>query len=118
RQWWLARDGGRGAVRCAAVALLWAALLAPATLPWYFTWALVLGAALPWPRRSLAWAVAGSTWLVLCTYPTGEDALKSWPYQLGIVAVSLLAAAALSDRDPLGLSGRLRRIDPAQAAAR
>ncbi|MGH3855105.1 MAG: polyprenol phosphomannose-dependent alpha 1,6 mannosyltransferase MptB [Pseudonocardiaceae bacterium] len=118
RQWWLARDGGRKAVRCAAVALLWAALLAPATLPWYFTWALVLGAALPWPRRSRAWVVAGSTWLVMCNYPTGEDALKSWPYQLAIVAVSLLAAAALPHRDPLGLGGRPRLIDPAPAAAR
>jgi len=94
------------------------ALLAPATLPWYFTWALVLGAALPWPRRSLAWAVAGSTWLVLCSYPTGEDALSSWPYQLGIVAGSLVAAAALLRRDPLGLRRRTHLVEPAPVAAR
>jgi alpha-1,6-mannosyltransferase len=103
RQWWLARDGGPAAIRRAALTLLWAALLAPATLPWYLTWALVLGAALPWSRRSLAWAVAGSTWLVLCTYSTGEDAFTAWPYQLAMTAVSLVAATALLRRDPLGL---------------
>ncbi|MGH3717521.1 MAG: polyprenol phosphomannose-dependent alpha 1,6 mannosyltransferase MptB [Pseudonocardiaceae bacterium] len=118
RQWWLARDGGPPAVRRAALALLWAALLAPATLPWYFTWALVLGASLAWPRRSLACAVAGSTWLVLCSYPTGEDALTSWPYQIAMVAVSLVAATALLRRDPLGLRGRAHLVDPAPAGAR
>jgi alpha-1,6-mannosyltransferase len=117
RQWWLARDGGPQAVLRAALALLWLALLAPATLPWYFTWALVLGAALPWSQRSLAWAVAGSTWLVLCTYPTGEDALTSWPYQLGMVAVSLVAATALLRRDPLGLRRRTHLIEPVPVAA-
>jgi alpha-1,6-mannosyltransferase len=118
RQWWLAADGGPQALRHAAFTLLWAALLAPATLPWYFTWALVLGAALAWPQRSLAWVIAGSTWLVLCTYPTGEDALRSWPYQLGVAAVSLLAATALRRRDPLGLRRHTPVIDPAPVAPR
>ncbi len=115
RQWWLAREGGPAAIRRAALVLLWAALLAPATLPWYLTWTLVLAAALPWTRRSLAWAVAGSTWLVLCTYPTGEDALTSWPYQLGMVAVSLVAATALLRRDPMSLRGRSPLAHPASA---
>ncbi|MDQ3760289.1 MAG: polyprenol phosphomannose-dependent alpha 1,6 mannosyltransferase MptB [Actinomycetota bacterium] len=114
-QWWLARDGEPQAVRRAALALLWSALLAPATLPWYLTWALVLSAALSWPRRSLAWAVAGSTWLVLCTFPTGEDAFTSWPYQLGAVAVSLVAATALLRRDPLGMRGRNPLLPPVPA---
>ncbi|MGB9280787.1 MAG: polyprenol phosphomannose-dependent alpha 1,6 mannosyltransferase MptB [Pseudonocardiaceae bacterium] len=117
RQWWLARDGGPTAVRCAALALLWAALLAPATLPWYLTWALVLAAASPWPRRSLAWAVAGSTWLVLCTHPTGESAFTSWPYQLAMVAVALIAGAALLRPEPLGLPGREQLSDPVTVAA-
>ncbi|HEX2298835.1 MAG TPA: polyprenol phosphomannose-dependent alpha 1,6 mannosyltransferase MptB [Pseudonocardiaceae bacterium] len=103
RQWWLARDGGPEAVRRGAIVLLCAALLAPATLPWYLTWGLVLGAALPWRHRPLAAVVAASTWLVLCTYPTGESGLKSLVYQLATVAVSLLAAAALLRRDPLRL---------------
>jgi alpha-1,6-mannosyltransferase len=111
RQWWLARDGGPTAVRCAAIALLWSALLAPATLPWYLTWALVLAAAAPWQRNPLTLVVAGSTWLVLATYPTGESAFNSWPYQIGMMAVSLVAATALLRRDPLHVHGRPRRTD-------
>jgi alpha-1,6-mannosyltransferase len=117
RQWWLARDGAVAAVQRAALVLLWAALLAPATLPWYLTWSLVLGAALPWPRRSLAWAVAASTWLVLCTYPTGQSAFNDWPYQLEMVAVSLVAGAALLRRDALGRSDGKQRSDPVSVAA-
>nr|MDQ3826320.1 polyprenol phosphomannose-dependent alpha 1,6 mannosyltransferase MptB [Actinomycetota bacterium] len=113
RQWWLARDGGPRTISRASAALLWAALLAPATLPWYLSWALVLGAVLPWPRRRLAWVIAGSTWLVLCTYPTGESAFGSWPYQLAMVAVSLLAATSLLRPDPLGLRTRVPAIRPA-----
>ncbi|MFN2495184.1 MAG: polyprenol phosphomannose-dependent alpha 1,6 mannosyltransferase MptB [Pseudonocardiaceae bacterium] len=104
-QWWLARDGGPDAVRRAAIVLLCSALLAPATLPWYLTWSLVLGAALPWLPRALVTAVAASTWLVLCTYPTGESGLKSVPYMIGTLVVSLVAAAALLHRDPLHLRG-------------
>ncbi|MGH3694218.1 MAG: polyprenol phosphomannose-dependent alpha 1,6 mannosyltransferase MptB [Pseudonocardiaceae bacterium] len=118
RQWWLARDGGSETIRRAALVLLWAVLLAPATLPWYFSWALVLGAAVPWSRRALAWAVAASAWLVVCTYPTGEEAFTAWPYQLGMVAASLLAGATLLRSDPLGLRARARSADPAPAGAR
>ncbi|MGH3973461.1 MAG: polyprenol phosphomannose-dependent alpha 1,6 mannosyltransferase MptB [Pseudonocardiaceae bacterium] len=115
RQWWLARDGGPEAVRRAAIALLWSALLAPATLPWYFTWALVLAAALPWRRRGLALAVTVSTWLVLATYPTGESAFSSVPYHIGMVAISLVAATALLRRDPLRLRVRTQSTDPTPA---
>ena len=107
-QWWLARDGAPDAVRRAAAVLLCSALLAPATLPWYLTWGLVLGAALPWRPRALAVMTGMSTWLVLCTYPTGESGLKSWPYQLATVAVSLLAAVSLRRHDPL----RVRTATP------
>ena len=106
RQWWLARTGGPLAVRRAALVLLWAALLAPATLPWYFSWALALAAALPWAAHRLAWVVSGCTWLVLCTYPTGESAFTSWPYQLAVAAVAMLAGTALLRPDPLRLHGR------------
>jgi alpha-1,6-mannosyltransferase len=117
RQWWLARDGATAAVQRTALVLLWAALLAPATLPWYLTWSLVLGAALPWPRQSLAWVVAASTWLVLCTYPTGQSAFDHWPYQLVIVSVSLVAGAALLRRDALARPGGKQRSDPVSVVA-
>lgn len=118
RQWWLARDGGPRTISRASAVLLWAALLAPATLPWYLTWALVLGAIGPWPQRRLPWVIAGSTWLVLCTYPTGESAFASWAYQLAMVAVSLLAATSLLHPDPLGLRTRVPAIRPARASTR
>src|SRR5918997_1664237 len=116
RQWWLARDGGPEAVRRAAIALLWSALLAPATLPWYFTWALVLAAALPWRRSLLTWAVVGSTWLVLATYPTGESAFGSVPYHIGMLAIALLAGTALLRRDPLQLRVRIQRTEATENA--
>ncbi|MGH4012305.1 MAG: polyprenol phosphomannose-dependent alpha 1,6 mannosyltransferase MptB [Pseudonocardiaceae bacterium] len=115
RQWWLAREGGPVAARYAAIALLWSALLAPATLPWYFTWGLALAAGLSWRRNPLALVVAASTWLVLATYPTGESAFNAWPYQIGMVAVSLVAAAALLRRDPLHLRVRTQHTDPVPA---
>jgi alpha-1,6-mannosyltransferase len=102
-------------VRGAAHTLLWAALLAPATLPWYLSWALVLGAVLPWPRRTLGWVIAGSTWLVVCTYPTGESAFTSWPYQLAMVALALIAASSLLRPDPLGLRALIPCTGPAPA---
>ncbi|MGH3913036.1 MAG: polyprenol phosphomannose-dependent alpha 1,6 mannosyltransferase MptB [Pseudonocardiaceae bacterium] len=101
RQWWLARDGGADAVRRTAIVLLCAALLAPATLPWYYTWGLVLAAGVAWRARPLAAVVGGCTWLVLCTYPTGESGLTSLPYLIGTLAVALLAAASLLRHDPL-----------------
>ncbi|MDQ3601073.1 MAG: polyprenol phosphomannose-dependent alpha 1,6 mannosyltransferase MptB [Actinomycetota bacterium] len=115
RQWWRARDGGPDAVRQAAYILLAAAVLAPATLPWYLTWGLVLGACFAWTPRALALVVAASTWLVLSSYPTGESALGSWPYMLGTVAVSALAAVSLLRPDPLRV--RARR-EPAGGQAR
>jgi alpha-1,6-mannosyltransferase len=119
RQWWLTRPGVPAqTVRGAARTLLWAALLAPATLPWYLSWALVLGAVGPWPRRKLAWVVAGSTWLVVCTYPTGESAFTSWQYQLGMVAVSLVAGISLLRPDPLRLRGRIPVVGPELTATR
>ncbi|MGH3941359.1 MAG: polyprenol phosphomannose-dependent alpha 1,6 mannosyltransferase MptB [Pseudonocardiaceae bacterium] len=100
-QWWLAREGGVDAVRRAVIVLLCAALLAPATLPWYYAWGLVLGAAFAWRARPLAAVVGACTWLVLCTYPTGDSALESLPYMIGTLMVALLAAASLLRHDPL-----------------
>lgn len=100
-QWWLAREGGADAVRRVVIVLLCAALLAPASLPWYYTWGLVLGAAFAWRARPLAAVVGACTWLVLCTYPTGNSGLESLPYMIGTLAVALLAAASLLRHDPL-----------------
>jgi alpha-1,6-mannosyltransferase len=114
RQWWAARQGGPEAVRRAAVALLAVGLLSPATLPWYFSWPLVIGAALPWTPAALALGTLGSVWMLLVTFPTGDTALYSWGYLLLTLLASVLAAVSLIRPDPLRLSrhGRAARERP------
>ncbi len=107
------REDGADAVRRASYVLLASALLAPATLPWYFTWGLVLGACFAWTRWALSVVVGASTWLVLAAYPSGESALGSWGYMIGTVAVSALAAVSLLRPDPL----RVRRTAARETAA-
>lgn len=106
RQWWAARQGGPEAVRRAAIALLAVGLLSPATLPWYFSWPLVIGAALPWTGSALVLGTLGSVWMLLVTFPTGDTALYSWGYLAVTLAASVLAAASLISPDPLRLSRR------------
>lgn len=124
RQWWLARHGGRDSVRRTAIVLLWVALLSPATLPWYLSWALVLSAGFAWTNRGLAYVVAASTWLVLASYPTGEMALYSPIYLAGTAAASALAARALHRPDPLRIRPQpteepsRHRLEPVTTAVR
>ncbi|KAA2256560.1 hypothetical protein F0L68_26230 [Solihabitans fulvus] len=114
RQWWAARDGGPEAVRRAAYTLLAVALLSPATLPWYFSWPLVIGAGLAWGTSALVVAVLGSVWLLLVTFPNGDTALYSWGYLFLALLASGLAAVSLVRPDPLRLS--IRSKTPARAA--
>jgi alpha-1,6-mannosyltransferase len=95
RQWWLARDGGADAVRRAAIALLLVALLSATLLPWYLTWALALGAALPWRPRWLAVAAGVSVFMVAPYSAAGEQLLYEWPLMAAAVALSAWAGHAL-----------------------
>ncbi|WP_367130945.1 polyprenol phosphomannose-dependent alpha 1,6 mannosyltransferase MptB [Saccharothrix sp. HUAS TT1] len=106
RQWRAAQDGGPDAMRRAAITMLAVALLSPATLPWYFSWPLVMAAALPWTTTGLKAAAFFSTWLLLVTFPNGDTALYSWVYLAGVAAVSALACVSLTRPDPLRLSDR------------
>ncbi|MBO0840832.1 MAG: hypothetical protein J2O49_08440, partial [Sciscionella sp.] len=77
--WWRARDGGRGAIRYAAIALLAGAALGPSVLPWYYVWPLALAAAFALRDRWLV-AVAGlSIWMVAMTNPDGTI-IARWPW--------------------------------------
>ncbi|WP_016696877.1 polyprenol phosphomannose-dependent alpha 1,6 mannosyltransferase MptB [Actinoalloteichus spitiensis] len=103
-QWWKARVGGAEAIRRAALTMLAVAVLSPATLPWYFSWPLVLAAGLAWTGAGMVAMVCASVWLLLVTFPDGDTALYSWLYLLGALAVSVLAAVSLVRPDPLRLS--------------
>lgn len=110
RQWWLAREGGVEAVRRATIALLAASLLAPSVLPWYFTWALALGAAFAWKDRWIAVLAGVSVWMVLVTLPDGTivarwtyDSMNPWvwwPYLAATVLAGVWVARALLQPAP------------------
>nr|WP_052477907.1 polyprenol phosphomannose-dependent alpha 1,6 mannosyltransferase MptB [Kibdelosporangium sp. MJ126-NF4]CEL14926.1 FIG00861900: possible membrane protein [Kibdelosporangium sp. MJ126-NF4]CTQ96444.1 FIG00861900: possible membrane protein [Kibdelosporangium sp. MJ126-NF4] len=73
--WWRSRSGGAQAVAGAAWALLATVLLSAVTMPWYFTWPLVLAAGFAL-RPAI---VAGiSVWLVVVNYPNGDTGLYNW----------------------------------------
>jgi alpha-1,6-mannosyltransferase len=73
--WGLSREGGPKAVAGAAWALLATVLLSAVTMPWYFTWPLVLAAGFAM-RPAI---VAGvSVWLVIINYPSGDTGLYNW----------------------------------------
>jgi alpha-1,6-mannosyltransferase len=101
--WWRARVGGAAAISSAAVAMAFAAVLSPTTLPWYLSWGFCLLAMAAWSTRGLQWVVAGSVWLMIVYFPNGETALYAWPYLALCAAVAVLAALSLVRTDPLGL---------------
>ena len=90
-------------------ALLTVVLLSPATLPWYFSWPLVLAAGFAWSGTGLAIGCGVSVWIMLSTYPAGSGGLYNFPYLALIAAVAALAALSLLRPDPLRLSGKLTR---------
>jgi alpha-1,6-mannosyltransferase len=53
--------------------------------------------------------------LVICYYPSGEDALYNPPYLLLCGAMALLAAVSLGRRDPLRLAAGARSKAPKEA---
>jgi alpha-1,6-mannosyltransferase len=102
RQWWLARHGDPGTtLHRAAMAMLFVALFSPATLPWYFTWPLVVAAGLAWSTRGLVLATFGSVLVVLVTHPDGTFGLYDPAYLAMAASAAALAAASLVRRDPL-----------------
>lgn len=74
--WWRSREGGPKAIEGAAWALLATVLLSAVTMPWYFTWPLVLAAGFRLRRPEVV--VGLSVWLVLINYPLGDTGLYNW----------------------------------------
>lgn len=115
--WWAARQGGTVAIRNAAIAMAFAAVLSPTTLPWYLSWGFCLLAMTAWSARGMQWVVFGSIWLMIVYFPNGETALYAWPYLVLCAAAGVLAAVSLLRPDPLGLRRTRLRDRPADATA-
>jgi alpha-1,6-mannosyltransferase len=96
RQWWLARAAdNREIIRRATIALFIVTVFSPATLPWYFTWTLVLGAGFAWTGPGLLVGSFGSVFVLMSTYPNGTTGLYTWAYLAAIVVFAAIAALAL-----------------------
>ncbi|GAB46008.1 mannosyltransferase MptA [Gordonia terrae NBRC 100016] len=106
--WWRHRHDARDAVAGMAWAMLAVLLLEPSTLPWYYTWVLVIAVAFDLPMWVRATVVGASTFLLIVFQP--DDAIVFYkPVEVALAAaLAGLAAWSLSHRDPLRL-GRFGR---------
>lgn len=102
--WWRHRHDVRDAVAGMAWAMLAVLLLEPSTLPWYYTWVLVIVVAFDLPVWVRATVVGASTFLLIVFQP--DDAIVFYkPVEVALAAaLAGLAAWSLSHRDPLRLS--------------
>ncbi|MET0132544.1 MAG: polyprenol phosphomannose-dependent alpha 1,6 mannosyltransferase MptB [Kibdelosporangium sp.] len=90
--WWRSREGGPKAVGDAAWALLATVLLSAVTMPWYFSWPLVLAAGFAAPAIVTGAIAGASVWLVIINYPNGDTGLYNWWWVLLTAAAGVLVA--------------------------
>jgi alpha-1,6-mannosyltransferase len=81
-------------------------LLEPSTLPWYYTWALVLAAAFILERWAVMAIVFYSVFLLQVFGPDDEIFMYKLTDVVVAIALSALAAWSLVREDPL----RVRRV--------
>jgi alpha-1,6-mannosyltransferase len=94
--WWrsVRQQGERKAsMRLLTVGLFGVVILGPAVQPWYFSWALTIGAVLLLSPRKIFWIATASIGLTLLTRPMGSS-LEAVAY-LSAMAVAALASRAL-----------------------
>jgi alpha-1,6-mannosyltransferase len=104
--WLWFRRGEREAVKGMAWAMLAVLLLEPSTLPWYYTWALVLAAAFILERWAVMAIVFYSVFLLQVFGPDDEIFMYKLTDVVVAIALSALAAWSLVREDPL----RVRRV--------
>lgn len=104
--WLWYRRSERDAVKGMAWAMLAVLLLEPSSLPWYYTWALVLAAAFTLDRRAVVAIVAFSVFLLQIFGPSDDIFMYNLTDVLVAVALSALAGWSLLREDPL----RIRRL--------
>lgn len=106
--WWWSRRDERSAVAGMVWSMVAVLLLEPSTLPWYYTWTLCLAVAFTLPDRVRMFVVGVSTFMLVVFQPDDSIWFYRPAYLLPALAVSVLAAASLTRRDPLRL-GRIVR---------
>lgn len=104
--WLWFRRGERAAVTGMAWAMLAVLLLEPSTLPWYYTWALVLAAAFTIERWAVVAIVFYSVFLLQVFGPDDEIFMYKLTDVVVAAVLSALAGWSLIREDPL----RLRRV--------
>lgn len=82
------------AMRLFAVGLFSIVLLGPAVQPWYFSWALTIGAVLLVAPRAMLWIATASIALTLLTRPMGSS-LEATAYVPAVLAAALASRALL-----------------------
>ncbi|WP_246833392.1 alpha-(1-_6)-mannopyranosyltransferase A [Williamsia sp. 1138] len=99
--WVWFRRTERDAVKGMAWAMLAVLLLEPSTLPWYYTWALVIAAVFTIDRRGLVAIVAFSVFLLQVFGPSDDIFMYEITDVIVAIALSALAGWSLVRRDPL-----------------
>ncbi|MFL6161230.1 MAG: polyprenol phosphomannose-dependent alpha 1,6 mannosyltransferase MptB [Jatrophihabitantaceae bacterium] len=88
------RGQPRLVLKLLTVALFSVVVLGPAVQPWYFSWALTIGAALILSPRKIFWVATASIGLTLLTRPMGSS-LEAAAYLPAVIAAALAARALL-----------------------
>ncbi|UZF54221.1 polyprenol phosphomannose-dependent alpha 1,6 mannosyltransferase MptB [Gordonia polyisoprenivorans] len=108
--WWRHRADERSAIAGLAWAMLAVLLLEPSTLPWYYTWVLVVAVAFTLPGWVRAVVVGVSTFMLIVFQPDDSIVFYKLPEVALAAALSLLAAISLLRPDPLRLGALARRL--------
>jgi alpha-1,6-mannosyltransferase len=92
--WWRSRAGVTSAVVGIAVAMAAVLFLEPSTLPWYYSWALVVAGAAVIGRRGLA-LIAGASVYLLLVFQPDDSILLYEPVQAVLCLIPAAAAGIL-----------------------
>jgi alpha-1,6-mannosyltransferase len=114
--WLWFRRSERDAVKGMAWAMFAVLLLEPSTLPWYYTWALVLAAGFALDRRTIVAIIVFSVFLLQVFGPTDEIFMYELTDVIQALVLSALAGWSFLRVDPLRLR-RLTRGKPSPAGS-
>lgn len=108
--WWRCRTDERSAMTGLTWAMLAVLLLEPSTLPWYYTWVLVVAVAFTLPDWVYGVVVGVSTFMLIVFQPDDSIVFYKLPEVALATALSVLAALSLRRHDPLRVGAGVRWI--------